>query len=165
MLIFPKGGRLLDCLISETIVSNLVECGHWCLGRGCQSLNYGTNESNGLFKCELNNCTNTDHLMLVDRKCDYYEMVRQWPENERCSEPSFSMLFPRHSTDDYIAVDDPALQELSAITICAWAKFVRNTNGTIISYAVHGSTNEIDIWCYTNEVIFSMKNNWIRKTV
>ena len=78
------------------------------------------------------------------------------------SEPSFSVLFPRRSTDDYVEVDDPALQELSAITICAWAKFIRNTNGTIISYAVGSSSNEVDIWCYTNEVIFSVKNNWIR---
>ena len=78
------------------------------------------------------------------------------------SEPSFSILFPRHSTKDYVEVDDPKLRELSAITICAWVKFVNNTNGAIISYAVPGSSNEIDIWCYTKEVIFSIKNQWER---
>ena len=65
----------MDCLISETFVLSLFECGQWCLSHGCRSLNYGANESNGLFNCELNDCADVDRLMLVDEKFDYYEMV------------------------------------------------------------------------------------------
>ena len=82
------------------------------------------------------------------------------------SEPSFSVLFPRRSIEDYVEVDDPDLPELSAFSICAWAKFVKNEGGTILSYAVPTSTNEIAIWCYTSEVIFSIasipSSDWIR---
>lgn len=71
------------------------------------------------------------------------------------------MKFPRHSTEDYVEIDDPGLRELSAISICAWVKFIKNTNGTIVSYATVDSTNEIAIWCYTNEIIFTMRGRWI----
>ena len=105
------GGRLLDCLISETIVSNLVECGQWCLGHGCQSLNYGTNEPNGLFQCELNNCTNTDDLMFVDRKFDYYEMVRgQW----RASVFSITFFGAGHGEDHALCT---RLQQSVQVTV------------------------------------------------
>ncbi len=72
------------------------------------------------------------------------------------------MLFPRHSTLDYVEVDDPGLTGLSAVTVCAWVKLVKNANGTIISYAVlmFLHANEIGIWCYTNEVVFCLKSSW-----
>ena len=59
-------------------------------------------------------------------------------------------------------IDDSELPALSAISICAWVKFVKNTNGTILSYATVDSSNEIAIWCYTNEVIFALRGQWIR---
>ena len=77
------GGRLENCLIFDMIVSSLIECGQWCLRHSCQSLNYGS-EPNGVLTCELNNCTNMDRLMLVDRKFDYYEMVRRTNGEKRC---------------------------------------------------------------------------------
>jgi hypothetical protein len=61
-----------------------------------------------------------------------------------------------------VEVDDPDLPELSAFSICAWAKFVKNADGTILSYAVPTSTNEIAIWCYTSVVMFSITNDWTR---
>ncbi|CAB4041436.1 Hypothetical predicted protein, partial [Paramuricea clavata] len=156
--------RLSDCLISEKIVLDLIECGQWCLSHDCQSFNYGEKEeSRGLYTCQLNYCTKKDRLALVDRKFEYYEMVPQLSECESVSEPSFSMLFPRHSIKDYVEVDDPDLPELSAFSICAWAKFVKNADGTILSYAVQGGSkkaNEIAIWCYRTKVIFSITNVW-----
>ncbi|CAB3989190.1 Hypothetical predicted protein, partial [Paramuricea clavata] len=98
-----KGERLSDCLISEKIVLHLIECGQWCLNLSCQSFNYGEKESSQrLYACQLNYCTKKDHLVSVDRKFEYYEMVPQLTECERCSEPSFSVLFPRHSIEDYV---------------------------------------------------------------
>ena len=61
-------------------------------------------------------------------------------------------------------MDDPGLTGLSAVTVCAWVKLVKNANGSIISYDVPMflNANEIGIWCYTNEVVFSLKNYWAR---
>ena len=77
------------------------------------------------------------------------------------SEP-FSVLFPRHSIKDYVEVDDPDLLELSAFSICAWAKFLENVHGTILSYAIPTEDNEIAIWCYRTKVMFSITNVWTR---
>ena len=56
-------------------------------------------------------------------------------------------------------MDDPGLTGLSAVTVCAWVKLVKNANGSIISYAVPSSANEFGIWCYTNVVEFYVKNS------
>ena len=69
------------------------------------------------------------------------------------------MLFPNHSIDDYVVKNDATLPSMSAFTICSWSKFVY-PNGTIVSYAVPGSYNEIAIWCYTNVVMISVKDKW-----
>ncbi len=53
-------------------------------------------------------------------------------------------------------MDDPGLTGLSAVTVCAWVKFVKNARDHYF-LCCSSSTNEIDIWCYTNEVIFSVK--------
>ena len=77
------GRRLVNCCISETMVSSLFECGHLCLTHGCQSFNYGQMEnlSRQLYRCELNNCTKDDHLLSVDPKFDFYELIKEVAES------------------------------------------------------------------------------------
>ncbi|XP_028411986.1 neuronal pentraxin-1-like isoform X2 [Dendronephthya gigantea] len=159
-----EGKRLQGCLISTRAVPSLFECGHWCMIRDCWSFNYGQSiELENQNICEMNNCSRNGSLVLVDKIFDYYELVSRCLLDEICSEPKFSLQFPRYSTNDYVVISDPSLTEMDALTICAWVKFVSNGKGAIITYAVPGSTNELAIWCYVNVVLISVKNLvWFR---
>ena len=54
------------------------------MSHDCLSFNYGEKEeSQGLYTCQLNYCTKKDRLVLVDRKFEYYEMVREPAAHER----------------------------------------------------------------------------------
>ena len=55
----------------------------------------------------------------------------------------YALQFPQRGTSDYVIVTR-GMPNLSAVTVCLWMKTADTRNeGTLLSYAVSGATNEL----------------------
>ena len=67
----------------------------------------------------------------------------------------YTLQFPKKGTRDYVIIKR-GMPNLSAVTVCLWIKTDRNTRneGTPLSYAVLGESNELLLIDYRNFEVY-----------
>ena len=74
-----------------------------------------------------------------------------------------SMVFPERNISNYVILEDAESTSLNAVTMCAWVKFVNNTDGQFLSYEYSSSNrNEFGLWSDEGDLTISVKSSWLR---